>query len=81
MENTIYSSGLPVKLQADLNYFNSSSAKFLFDIFSELNRVTTVGIPVIIEWFHDEEDIDLKEAGNDIAMLAGMEFTYIPKKR
>lgn len=80
-EHNIYSSGLPVKLQADLNYFNSSSAKFLFDIFSELNRVTTVGIPVIIEWFHDEEDIDLKEAGNDIAMLAGMEFTYIPKKR
>jgi hypothetical protein len=78
--NKKYSSAFPFKLQVDLDYFNSSSAKFLFDIFSELKKVSSVGIPVIIEWFHEEEDIDLKEAGADIALLAGMEFTYILKK-
>lgn len=80
-EDNKYSSAVPLKFQADLDYFNSSSAKFLFDIFLELKRITTIGIPVIVEWFHEEEDIDLKEAGNDIALLADMEFTYISKNR
>jgi hypothetical protein len=78
-ENSNYSPENPLKFQADLNYFNSSSAKFFYDIFMELKRLSPAGIPVVIEWYYEEEDIDLKEAGFDIALLAGMEFTYIPK--
>lgn len=75
-----YSSEKPLIFKADLEYFNSSSAKFLYDIFLELKKLTKSGIPVIVEWHYDEEDIDLKEAGFDIATLAGMEFAYVPKK-
>jgi hypothetical protein len=75
-----YSTGNPLVFQADLTYFNSSSAKFFYDIFLELKRLPDNGIPVNIEWYFDEEDIDLKEAGYDIALLAEMEFTYIEKK-
>jgi hypothetical protein len=76
-----YSTENPLKFQADLAYFNSSSAKFIYDIFSELKRLTPSVIPVVVEWFYDEEDIDLKEAGMDIASLVEMEFTYIPKNK
>ncbi len=76
-----YSNENPLIFKADLEYFNSSSAKFLYDIFLEFKKLTTSGIPVVIEWHFDEEDIDLKDAGLDIALLAGMEFTYIPKKQ
>ena len=69
----------PLRFKTDLMYFNSSSAKFLYDIFLELKRLVPSGIPFIIEWYYDEEDLDLKEAGADIAMLVGMEFTYIAK--
>ena len=79
-DNIIYSPGNPLKFQVDLTYFNSSSAKFLYDIFMELKRLTQSGIQVVIEWFYDEEDIDMKEAGLDIALLVDMEFTYIQKK-
>jgi hypothetical protein len=75
-----YTSDNPLKFKVDLIYLNSSSAKFLFDIFVELKRLIQHGIPVIVEWFFDEEDIDLKEGGMDIALLAGMDFIYIPKK-
>jgi hypothetical protein len=75
-----YSNENPLKFQTDLVYFNSSSAKFIYDIFSELKRLLVSGIPVVIEWYYDEEDIDLKEAGFDISLLAGIEFTYISKK-
>jgi len=63
-----------------LAYFNSSSAKFLYDIFLEMKRLIPAGIPYIVEWVYDEEDIDLKEAGDDIALLVEMEFSYISKK-
>jgi hypothetical protein len=79
-KHKIYTSENPLVFQTDLYYFNSSSAKFFYDIFFELKRLPPAGIPVIVEWFYDEEDIDMKEAGSDIALLEDMEFTYIPKK-
>lgn len=74
-----YSSSSPLKMQADLYYFNSSSAKFLYDIFTELKRLPENGIPVIVDWLYDHDDTDQKEAGADIASLVGMEFNYIEK--
>ncbi len=75
-----YSTENPVKFEIDLLYFNSSSAKFLYDIFSELKRIAPSGIPVIVEWYYEKDDHDLKEAGSDISLLAGMEFTFVPKE-
>jgi SiaC family regulatory phosphoprotein len=75
-----FTSDNPLKFKADLMYLNSSSAKFLYDIFVELKKLIGQGVPVIVEWYYDEEDIDLKEGGMDIALLAGMDFTFIPKK-
>ena len=75
-----YSPENPLRMQADLEYFNSSSAKFFYDIFTELKRLMEVRIPVVVEWIYDEEDIDQKEAGEDIALLVEMEFIFIPKK-
>ena len=75
----IYTQINPLKFKVDLEYFNSSSAKFLYDIFMELQRLIPLGVPFIVEWLYDKEDIDLKEAGSDIALLAGMEFIFVPK--
>ncbi len=76
-----YSIVYPLVLKTELDYFNSSSAKFLFDIFLELKRLLAVGIPAVIEWAYDEEDTDLKDAGSDIASLLDMEFVFVPQKR
>ena len=80
-KNKNYSSDKALIFQTDLDYFNSSSAKFFFDIFIELKRLVENDIRVIVEWFYDEEDTDQKEAGCDIASLVEMEFSFIPKKR
>jgi hypothetical protein len=74
-----FSADNPLKLTIDLDYFNSSSAKFLFDIFNELKQLTPSGIPFMIEWYYDKEDLDMKEAGIDISLLLEMEFNYVPK--
>ena len=64
-----------------LEYFNSSSAKFLYDIFLELKRLDAVKIPVLVEWIYDQEDPDLLEAGQDIASLVDMIFVFVPKSK
>jgi hypothetical protein len=74
-----YSADKPLVLMIDLLYFNSSSAKFLYDIIMEFKKLHPVNIPVEIEWYYDRDDLDLKEAGTDIASLAEMEFVFIPK--
>jgi hypothetical protein len=80
-EDKIFTPDNPLRFKTDLSYFNSSSAKFLFDIFIELKRLLSAGVPVQSEWYYDEEDIDLKDAGVEIALLVGMEFSLIPKPR
>jgi SiaC family regulatory phosphoprotein len=74
-----FSATSPLNLQIDLDYFNSSSAKFLFDIFTELKRLPEAGIPVNVDWFFDHEDADQKEAGEDIANLVEMKFNFVQK--
>jgi hypothetical protein len=68
-----------VRLTVDLQYFNSSSAKFLHDIFIELARLKVGGSSIEIRWLYDEEDIDMLEAGEDMAALSGIEFLCLPK--
>jgi hypothetical protein len=80
-KNKKYASGNALIFQTDLSYFNSSSAKFFFDIFLELKRLTDNQIRVMVEWFYDEEDLDQKDAGADISLLVEMDFAFIPKKR
>lgn len=76
-----FSKSSPVRFQTDLEYFNSSSAKFFFDIFTELKRLMLKDIPVVVEWNYDVEDVDQKEAGSDISILVEMDFIFLPKNR
>jgi len=74
-----YTAANPFRFQVDLNYFNSSSAKFLYDILIEVKRIQSASVPAIVEWHYEDDDLDLREAGNDLSILVEMEFTYIPK--
>jgi hypothetical protein len=80
-EYKIFKPGNPLDFKIDLSYFNSSSAKFFYDILMEMQRLIKAGIPVKVTWYYDEEDIDMKEAGLDISQLVEMEFNFLPKSR
>jgi hypothetical protein len=77
----VFNKETPVRFTIDLSYFNSSSAKFLFDILSELKRLHLANVPIIIEWMYEPEDTDMRDAGNDFSQLVGMEFLLIPKPK
>ena len=49
----------------ELRYFNSSSAKFFFDFFEDLEETAAKGKSISIEWRYRSSDNSMKEAGED----------------
>lgn len=58
-------------------YFNTSSSKCLFDVFKRLSRIDEAGIKLIINWYYEEDDEDMMEAGEDYADLLELEFNFL----
>lgn len=57
-------------VRVELSYFNSSSAKYLLDLFKELEDLHAAGrTKVSVEWCHAPEDLDMQEAGQDYRAL------------
>jgi len=60
-----------------LEYFNSSSSKCLFNILKKLATYQHNGKNVVINWFYEECDDDMKETGKDYENKLGIPFNYI----
>ena len=56
----------PITVDVALTYFNSSSTKMLFSLFDVLNDKASTGTPVILNWYHDEEDDTIYEFGQEL---------------
>lgn len=82
LENSmaLYTTDKPLILDLQFNYFNSSSAKFLFDILASFNEIHLSGTPVQINWIYYEEDEDVMEAGKELSEMLEMPFNYIEIK-
>jgi hypothetical protein len=79
IDNQYYSEDDPLIFEFDLEYFNSSSAKFLYDIVEGLKQIKEDGVSVGIAWLYDNEDTDMKEAGEDLSYLAEFDFAFIAR--
>ena len=59
-------SSAPITVDVALAYFNSSSTKMLFALFDALNEKAGDGTPVVLNWFHDEDDDTIYEFGQEL---------------
>jgi hypothetical protein len=56
-----------------MSYFNSSSAKYILDLLKLLDDAHMSGTgKVALEWYYDEDDLDMQEAGQDYKALLEM---------
>jgi hypothetical protein len=56
----------------DLEYFNSSSTKIIFDILIILRESIKNGNNIKIIWRYDEDDEELENAGNELNEFIGV---------
>lgn len=67
----------PINFDFKFVYFNSSSAKFLYDIVIILNEMQKLNLPVSINWYFDKDDDELREAGEELSDMAQVPFRFI----
>jgi hypothetical protein len=60
-----------------LEYYNSSSAKFIFQIFKRFKKIEANNIEVTMYWFYDVLDEDLLESGEEYEKILDLNFKYI----
>jgi len=60
-------SGAQVRLDIELVYFNSSTAKVLMELFEMMDGAAERGNGVLITWLYEEDDDNMEELGTEFA--------------
>lgn len=60
-----------------LEYFNTSSSKCILDVFKKLEKINTNSNKVLINWYYEEDDEDMLEAGEDYEAIINIPFKMI----
>ena len=60
-----------------LEYFNTSSSKCILDIFKKLESIKKARNEVVINWYYEEDDEDMLEAGEDYESIIRVPFKMI----
>lgn len=70
-------SGPDLTANIAFEYFNTSSSKCLFDVFKKMTKIEAAGSQLTINWFFEEDDEDMMEAGEDYSDLLDLEFNFL----
>jgi hypothetical protein len=63
--------------QFNFEYFNSTSAKYILDIFKSLNTINALGINLEIKWLYEQDDEDMLEVGQEMSRMSKLSFDYV----
>ena len=61
----------------NLEYFNSTSAKFILDIYKILSSIHSDGKDILVKWHYEEDDVDMLEVGMEMSRMSKLPFEYI----
>lgn len=60
-----------------LEYFNTSSSKCILDVFKKLEAIYKAKHDVEINWYYEEDDEDMLEAGEDYESIIRIPFKMV----
>ncbi len=61
-----------------LDYLNSSSHKYLIELLEKLESIHTNGNQILVNWYFEEDDDEIKETGHECSELVKVPFNFIP---
>jgi hypothetical protein len=64
-------------VNVQLEYFNTSSSKCILDVFKKLEVLKKNQNDVVINWYYEEDDEDMLEAGEDYESIIKVPFKMI----
>lgn len=66
-----------IQIVVKLDYFNTSSSKYLLKIFKKFEKKTDEGLKVVIHWIYEEDDWDMRDCGLDYQEIVKIPFELI----
>ena len=67
-----------VNVVIQLEYFNTSSSKCILDVFKKLENLHSKNkTEVVINWYYEEDDEDMLEAGEDYQSILKIPFKMV----
>lgn len=79
IEEYIKSPNEETHLICNLDYFNSSSAKMIFHLFLEFEKIQESGNHIQISWYYDPDDALLEEKGLEYQSILKTDFKLVTK--
>ena len=64
-------------LHINLEYFNTSTSRYLFGILKTLESYHVKGNPVLIHWYYEKDDLEMLESGEDYASILKIPFKMV----
>ena len=61
----------------NFEYFNSTSAKYILDLFKILSKFQSEGINTSVFWHYEEDDEDMLEVGMEMSRMSRLPFEYV----
>jgi len=65
------------EVDVKLEYFNTSSSKCILDLFKKLESISGERTKVTVNWYYEQDDEDMEEAGQDYQAIIGLPFKII----
>ncbi len=69
-----------IKIEINLNYFNTSSNKFIINILRELITINNNTKTINIDWYYEEDDVDMHQRGIELSSIIKHPFNIISIK-
>ncbi len=78
LDQYIESPAAETELNVALEYFNTSSAKVLLEVFKKMNRLHQSGkTKLTINWVYEDDDDDMLEAGQDYQSIVDIPMNFV----
>ena len=60
-----------------LEHFNTSSSKSILEVFKALDPIMQSDKEVVVNWFYEDDDEDIMEAGENYEAITGLPFRMV----
>ena len=67
-------------VEVKFDYFNSTSAKYILDVFKIFRAIQDKGVAVAVSWSYESDDEDMYEVGTEMARMSGIKFKFIEEE-
>jgi hypothetical protein len=66
------------EMHINLEYFNTSTSRYLFGILKTLESYHNKGNPILVLWYYEKDDLEMLGSGEDYASILEVPFKMVP---